>query len=98
MMNEESSDLIAKSMRLPADVVDYVEEQPGDTFTSKFVALVRDIKDGEQRRTERLAYYERTIAANHKKLEDQNQKIYQISKVLLHLHKAVDEINNLPFT
>lgn len=98
MINEEFSDLIAKSMRLPPDVVDYVEEQPGDTFTAKFVALVRDIKDGDQNRADRLAYYERTIAANHKKLEDQNQKIYQISKVLLHLHKAVDEINNLPFT
>ena len=97
-MNDEYGDLIAKSMRLPADVVDYVEEQPGDTFTAKFVALVRDIKDGDQRRAERLAYYERTIAANHKKLEEQNQEIYQIHRVLLHLHKAVDEINNLPFT
>ena len=98
MMNVESSDLIGKSMRLPVDVVDYVEEQPGDTFTAKFVNLVREVRDGDQERAEHLAWYESTIEANRQKIAKQNQEIYQIQRVLLHLHHAVDEIDKLPFT
>lgn len=93
-----SNDLISKSLRLPSDVVDYVEEQPGDTFTSKLVTLLREVRDGDQQRAEMLEYYESTIKANQQKIAKQNQEIYQIQRVLMHLHHAVDEIDKLPFT
>lgn len=85
-------------MRLPSDIVDYVEQQPGDTFTSKLVTLLREVKDGDQQRAENLAWYESTIEANRQKIAKQNEEIYQIQRVLLHLHHAVDEIDKLPFT
>lgn len=93
-----SNDLVTKSMRLPPDIVEYVEQQPGDTFTSKLVTLLREVRDGDQERAENLAWYESTIEANRQKIEKQNQEIYQIQRVLLHLHHAVDEIDKLPFT
>lgn len=93
-----SNDLVTKSMRLPSDIVDYVEQQPGDTFTSKLVTLLREVKDGDQQRAENLAWYESTIEANRQKIAKQNEEIYQIQRVLLHLHHAVDEIDKLPFT
>lgn len=93
-----SNDLVTKSMRLPSDIVDYVEQQPGDTFTSKLVTLLREVKDGDQQRAENLAWYESTIEANRQKIAKQNEEIYQIQRVLLHLQHAVDEIDKLPFT
>lgn len=93
-----SNDLVTKSMRLPSDIVDYVEQQPGDTFTSKLVTLLREVKDGDQQRAENLAWYESTIEVNRQKIAKQNEEIYQIQRVLLHLHHAVDEIDKLPFT
>lgn len=93
-----SNDLVTKSMRLPPDIVEYVEQQPGDTFTSKLVTLLREVRDGDQKRAEHLAWYESTIEANRQKIAKQNQEIYQIQRVLLHLHHAVDEIDKLPFT
>ena len=93
-----STDLVTKSMRLPPDIVEYIEQQEGDTFTAKFIDLVYEIMNGDKQRAENLAWYESTIEANRQKIAKQNQEIYQIQRVLLHLHHAVDEIDKLPFT
>lgn len=93
-----SNDLVTKSMRLPPDIVEYIEQQEGDTFTAKFIDLVYEIMNGDKQRAEHLAWYESTIEANRQKIAKQNQEIYQIQRVLLHLHHAVDEIDKLPFT
>lgn len=93
-----SNDLVTKSMRLPSDIVEYIEQQEGDTFTSKLVTLLREVRDGDQERAENLAWYESTLKERYKKLEELDDDIYQIIKVLLHLHHAVDEIDKLPFT
>lgn len=93
-----SNDLVTKSMRLPPDIVEYIEQQEGDTFTAKFIDLVYEIMNGDKQRAENLAWYESTLKERYKKLEELNDDIYQITKVLLHLHHAVDEIDKLPFT
>lgn len=93
-----SNDLVTKSMRLPSDIVEYIEQQEGDTFTSKLVTLLREVRDGDQERAENLAWYESTLKERYKKLEELDDDIYRIIKVLLHLHHAVDEIDKLPFT
>ena len=93
-----SNDLVTKSMRLPPDIVEYIEQQEGDTFTAKFIDLVYEIMNGDKQRAENLAWYESTIEANRQKIAKQNQEIYQIQRVLLHLHHAVDEIDKPPFT
>lgn len=93
-----SNELISKSLRLPSDVVDYVEQQPGGTFTSKLVTLLREVRDGDQQRAENLAWYESTLKEKWQKLEELNDDIYRIQLILMHLHHAVDEIDKLPFT
>ena len=93
-----SNELISKSLRLPSDVVDYVEQQPGDNFTFKLVTLLREVRDGDQQRAENLAWYESTLKEKWQKLEELNDDIYRIQLILMHLHHAVDEIDKLPFT
>lgn len=93
-----SNDLVTKSMRLPPDIVEYIEQQEGDTFTAKFIDLVYEIMNGDKQRAENLAWYESTLKERYQKLEDLNDDIYRIQLILLHLHHAVDEIDKLPFT
>ena len=63
-----SNDLVTKSMRLPPDIVEYIEQQEGDTFTAKFIDLVYEIMNGDKQRAENLAWYESTIEANRQKI------------------------------
>ena len=71
-----SNDLVTKSMRLPPDIVEYIEQQEGDTFTAKFIDLVYEIMNGDKQRAENLAWYESTIEANRQKIATQNQEIH----------------------
>lgn len=41
-----NQELIQKSVRLPADLVDYVELCEGETFTEKLVGILLDYRDG----------------------------------------------------
>ena len=93
-----SNDLVTKSMRLPPDIVEYIEQQEGDTFTAKFIDLVYEIMNGDKQRAENLAWYESTIEANRKKIQEQDSQIYTVARSLDHLHRALEDLNALPFT
>ena len=86
-------DLIKKSIRLPADLDAY-----GTTWTDKLCRILEDYRSGEETRAERMAYYENWIKASQKKIDEQNRQIYTIARALDHLHRAMDDLNNLPFT
>jgi len=91
-------DLIKKSIRLPADLDAYVDQQKGTTWTDKLCRILEDYRSGEETRAERMAYYENWIKASQKKIDEQNRQIYTVARSLDHLHRAMEELNNLPFT
>ena len=91
-------DLIKKSIRLPADLDEYVNSQKGTTWTDKLCRILEDYRSGDETRAEELAYYEKRMAANRKKIQEQENQIYTIARALDHLHRALDEFNDLPFT
>lgn len=91
-------DLIKKSIRLPADLDEYVGSQKGTTWTDKLCRILEEYRSGDETRAEELAYYEKHMAANRKKLREQDDQIYTIARALDHLHRALDEFNDLPFT
>lgn len=91
-------DLIKKSIRLPADLDAYVDQQKGTTWTDKLCRILEDYRSGEETRAERMAYYENWIKASQKKIDEQNRQIYTVARALDHLHRAMDDLNNLPFT
>ena len=91
-------DLIKKSIRLPADLDEYVNSQKGTTWTDKLCRILEDYRSGDETRAEELAYYEKSMAANRKKLREQGDQIYTIARALDHLHRALNEFNDLPFT
>ena len=87
-------DLVKKSIRLPADLDAYVDQQKGTTWTDKLCRILEDYRSGE----ETLAYYNNWIKASQKKIDEQNRQIYIVARALDHLHRAMEELNNLPFT
>lgn len=91
-------DLIKKSIRLPADLDEYVNSQKGTTWTDKLCRILEDYRSGEETRAERMAYYDNWIKASQKKIDEQNRQIYTVARGLDHLHRAMEELNNLPFT
>lgn len=88
-------ELIPKSVRLPADIVDYVDAQPGKDWTQKLIYLITDYRDGEQNRVQELESYERTIIANRDYIKNQSNTIYGVNRILVHLVKAMEEFNSL---
>lgn len=61
--------LISKSVRLSSDQVDFIESQPGSTFTEKLSGILAEYKSGDAKRAEDLKYYDRMIAKKRKELQ-----------------------------
>lgn len=93
-----SDDLIKKSIRLPADLDEYVNSQNGTTWTDKLCRILEDYRSGDETRAEYMADYEKRVAANRKKIQEQNSQIYTVARSLDHLHRALEDLNSLPFT
>lgn len=91
-------DLIKKSIRLPADLDEYVNSQKGKTWTDKLCRILEDYRSADEAGAEELAYYEKRMAANRKKIQEQDDQIYTVARALDHLHRALDDLNSLPFT
>lgn len=91
-------DLIKKSIRLPADLDEYVNSQKGTTWTDKLCRILEAYRSGDETRAEELAYYEKLMAANRKKIQEQDSQIYTVARSLDHLHRALEDLNALPFT
>lgn len=60
-------DLIKKSIRLPADLDEYVNSQKGTTWTDKLCRILEEYRSGDETRAEYMADYEKRMAANRKK-------------------------------
>ena len=91
-------DLIKKSIRLPADLDEYVNSHKGTTWTDKLCRILEDYRSGDETRAEYMADYEKRMAANRKKIQEQNSQIYTVARSLDHLHRALEDLNSLPFT
>lgn len=91
-------DLIKKSIRFPADLDEYVNSQKGTTWTDKLCRILEDYRSGDETRAVYMADYEKRMAANRKKIQEQNSQIYTVARSLDHLHRALEDLNSLPFT
>mgnify|MGYP001302614886 CR=1 FL=1 len=72
---------ILKTMRLSEDVIDYINSQPGDSFTGKFETMIYQVRYGQKERLARLNQLDDWIAQKENRFD-------QISKDL----KALEDI------
>ena len=55
------SQRITKSLRLPPEVYDYVDQYRGDNFTDRFCNLIADVEQEEPERRRRLEVLDKEI-------------------------------------
>lgn len=94
MVNNE---LIQKSVRLPADLVDYVELCEGVTFTDKLVRILVDYRDGLTSRAKKLKYMrerQEMCARDLDKLFEVGRNGYRVFMRAEGLIADVEELNN----
>lgn len=59
---------VSKSVRLPEELVEFVEALPGDNFTVKLVGLLEDLISGKDKRLQELQYLDERITKSRKQL------------------------------
>lgn len=94
---------IRKSVRIPSDLVEYVEFQDGKDFTDKLINLLYEVKDGEEKRKHIIEQYDSIIEQRQKQMYDLNRKVNEASLLVNRLSaftkaaeaSGIDEINVL---
>lgn len=79
------SDNIQKSVRMPPELVEYIEKQRGPDFSKKLVGLLMDIRKGDHERQKMLDDYDKLLADKRDRLSDLSHKIYDASEILRQL-------------
>lgn len=83
-----SGKLIPKSVRLPSELVSYVEQQQGADFSKKLVAILYEYWKGEEQRRLNLQRYDENINARRKQY---NEIVAQINKLTI-VKRRVDDL------
>ena len=81
-MSRRRTDTVSKTIRMPQDLVEYVESQKGRNFSDKLVSLLVETCQGESERKRMLDLYDEKIAEKRVKLDELNHQIYKASNVL----------------
>lgn len=87
------SNLVQKSVRLPTEVIDYIEQQKGDTFSAKFLNLMQEVMSGNETRQQRIASEERYLAELQDKANRYSSLIRSCSRVTATYEHLVNIIN-----
>lgn len=61
--------LVSKSVRIPEELVEFVETRPGETFTEKLVGLLDDLATGKDKRLADLERLDGYIAGRRAALD-----------------------------
>lgn len=73
--------LVAKSVRLPADLVAMVEQVEGRDFSKKLVRVLEEYRDGDETRKEIIEEYDALVEIKRDQLQQYADKIAQASRI-----------------
>ena len=88
-----NSKLVPKSVRLPQDIVDFVEQQPGADFSKKLVAILKEYRSGDEERQNIIKHFDQVIEERrntYSKLVQQVNKLTIVKNRVDDLAKVVD--------
>lgn len=94
-MLKKDSETLQKTIRLPVELVEYVENQDGKDFSKKLVNLLDDVKSGDTRRQEMLSDYEKRISEYRTRLDELLSSTCTLKQVFERLDKFCHDINRL---
>lgn len=73
--------LVAKSVRLPADLVSMVEQVEGRDFSKKLVHVLEEYRDGDETRKEIIEEYDALVKVKQNQLREYAKTISQASRI-----------------
>ncbi len=83
--------LVSKTVRLPEDLVKYVESQYGDCFAKKLVHILEEHRAGEKRRQEILREYDRQVEEKRKLLGKYADEIRAASNICREISRTLKD-------
>jgi hypothetical protein len=87
-------DNVSKTVRLPPELVSYVDSQEGNNFSSKLISVLEEYKSGEQIRSSSISYYDRAISERRKKLNEVTDDLYKASNLLRRITSALNDVDS----
>ena len=85
--------VIQKSVRIPSDLVEFVDSQPGADFSKKLIGILTEYKNGDLERKLMLQRYEEQIAERRKRLDTLMQKINSASMISRRVDALFKEVD-----
>lgn len=85
--------VIQKSVRIPSNLVEFVDSQPGADFSKKLIGILTEYKNGELERKLMLQRYDEQIAERSKRLDTLMQKVNSASMIARRLDAFFDELD-----
>lgn len=73
---------VAKSVRIPEEIYDYINSYSGEGFNQKFVNVIRDARDTEPERNETLDRLKKQISEREKYLKDTAKRLDELASEL----------------
>lgn len=89
------SETLQKTVRLPAELVDYVESQEGRDFSKKLVTLLNDIREGDDNRCRVIAHYNKVVAERSQQLRMISRTLNDAQVVTQRLEYFADSVDNI---
>ena len=87
------SNLISKSVRIPKDMVDFIERQEGITFSEKLLGVLDEYRNGDADRQKRLQEYEAQLESKRRTLRDYGSVAIRAAKVTQQLGATLSDID-----
>ncbi|MEY8355417.1 hypothetical protein AALB39_26740 [Lachnospiraceae bacterium 54-53] len=73
---------IAKSVRIPEDIYEFIDNYPGEGFNQKFVNIIKDARDSEPERNARLAQLNKQISEREKYIQETGKQFDKMASEL----------------
>lgn len=73
---------VAKSVRIPEEIYDYINSYSGEGFNQKYVNVIRDARDTEPERNETLDRLNKQISEREKYLKDTAKRLDELASEL----------------
>ncbi len=85
---------VAKSVRIPEEIYDYINSYSGEGFNQKFVNVIRDARDTEPERNETLDRLNKQISEREKYLKDTAKRLDELASELRSLSFEITYIRS----
>lgn len=94
-MSVKEDNTVSKTIRLPVELVEYVELQDGKNFSAKLISLLDDVRNGDANRRATIAEYDDLIRDRRQKLREISDSMYNATLVTQKLEQFWKSIQSI---